>query len=223
MGLDWRPMGKPKPGFEERYKQIFRIMHGKERQALSLLDRLKGKKKESKEELVEEWSANIIPTYETIKAPRVGRDNSADEWIAKQYENTDKSVSLDEFIKKHDGYYVIELAEELDGVPVYIAWDQDKNVFRAQFLKDCEDLMGEDLLNQAWESKFADETYKYGQQLMSLADKIAVENNLTHLKSQRMPPEADEDSLESKVHILYSAAKWLIFYGKNGHGFEADY
>jgi hypothetical protein len=38
-----------------------------------------------------------------------------------------------------------------------------------------------------------------------------------------MPPDTDEDSLESKIHILYAAAKWLIFYGKNGHGFEADF
>jgi hypothetical protein len=26
MGLDMRPMGKPKPGFENRYNQIFEII-----------------------------------------------------------------------------------------------------------------------------------------------------------------------------------------------------
>jgi len=32
MGLDWRPIGKPRPGFEERYNQIFRIIQGTEKQ-----------------------------------------------------------------------------------------------------------------------------------------------------------------------------------------------
>ena len=69
----------------------------------------------------------------------------------------------------------------------------------------------------------ADEALKYGQKLMAIADKTAAVNNLLYLKEQRMPPDADEESLESKIHILFSAAKWLIFYGKNGHGYEADF
>lgn len=223
MGLDWRPMGKPKAGFEERFKQIFRILTDKEKQELSLVDKLKGKKIKSKEDLLEEWFEISEKTYETIKAPRVGRDKVADDWIKEKYAETDKAISLEAFIKRYDGYYVIELAEELDGVPVYIAMEQDENVFRGQFLQDCEDLIGEDLLNEGWVTKFADETLAYGQKLMTIADNAASENNMLYLKEQRMPPDTDEDSLESKIHILYAAAKWLIFYGKNGHGFEADF
>ena len=128
-----------------------------------------------------------------------------------------------DFLKEHLGYYVIELAQELDGIPVYRAMGQDENVFRAQFLEDCKDLLGEKLLNEAWCSKLSDETLKYGRQLMQIADKFATENNLQYLKEQRMPPDSDEESNESKIHILYAAAKWLIFYGENGHGFEADF
>ena len=223
MGLDWRPMGKPKVGFEERFKQIFLILTDKEKQEISLFDKLKGKKIKSKEELLEEWFDISDKTYETIKAPKVCRDKIADEWIKAKYQETDKTISEEEFIKKYEGYYVIELAEELDGVPVYIAMGQDENVFRGQFLKDCEDLIGEDLLNEGWQTKFSGETAAYGQQLMAIADKVATENNLLYLKEQRIPPDTDEESLESKVHILYAAAKWLIFYGKNGHGFEADF
>jgi alpha-L-fucosidase len=223
MGLDWRPMGKPKVGFEERFKQIFRILTDKEKQELSLVDKLTGKKIKNKEQLLEEWFEISEKTYETIKAPRVGRDKVANDWIKEKYEETDKTLSSEAFIKQYDGFYVIELAEELDGVPVYIAMEQDENVFRGQFLQDCADLIGEDLLNEAWVTKFADETWAYGQQLMKIADKVASENNLLYLKEQRMPPDTDEDSLESKIHILYAAAKWLIFYGKNGHGFEADF
>jgi len=223
MGLDWRPMGKPKPGFEERYVEIFNIITGRQKQALSTLDKLKGKKLKTQEELLQEWFDNSIQTYETIKAPRVGRDKPADDWLKEQYEETDKSVPREQFIKDYEGYYVIELAEELDGVPMYIAMEQDRNVFRGQFIDDCKEIIGEDLHADAWNTKLAPETLAYGNKLMQIADRVAKEHNLQYLKEQRTPPDADEDSMESKLHILYSAAKWLIFYGRNGHGYEADF
>jgi hypothetical protein len=178
MGLDWRPMGKPRAGFEERFKEIFRILTDKEKQEIGLIDKLKGKKIKSKEELLEEWFDISDKTYETIKAPRVGRDQPANDWIKEKYKETDKTISQDEFIKKYEGYYVVELAKELDGVPVYIAMGQDENVFRGQFLQDCEDLIGEDLLSEGWNTKFADETLEYGHQLMAIADKAATENSM---------------------------------------------
>jgi hypothetical protein len=112
MGLDMRPMGKPKPGFEKRYLEIFEMLSKNKIPQATLLDRLKGKKLPTREELLKEWLANQIQTYETIKAPRVGRDKEADEWVKKKYSDTDKSVSESEFIKKHEGYYVIELEKK---------------------------------------------------------------------------------------------------------------
>ena len=144
MGLDWRPLGKPKAGFEERYNQLFRLIQETDEQ------QLEGEKKSKKIELLDEWSKIQIPSYETIKAPRVGRDNVADDWLKKKYDETDKSISLEEFIQDHSGYYVVELAKELDGVPMYVAMAQDRNVFRGQFLDDCKDIIGEELYNEAW-------------------------------------------------------------------------
>jgi hypothetical protein len=223
MGLDMRPMGKPKPGFEKRFNQIFNILQGAEKQELSFFDKLKGKKVPTKDELLAEWFENQIPSYETIKAPMVGRDKEADEWIKEKYQETDKKISEAEFISEHQGYYVIELAKELDGVPMYMAMNQERNVFRGQFLRDCTDLIGEDLVSDAWNTKQANEALEYGNRLMSVADKIAKEQNLEYLKEQRMPPDTDEDNVESQLHILFSLAKWLVFYGKNGHGYEADF
>lgn len=223
MGLDMRPMGKPKPGFERRFNQIFNIIQGREKQELSAADKARGKELLTTEELLNEWFENQIPSYETIKAPRVGRDKKADKWIKEQYKETDNEISEAEFIKQYKGFYVIELAEEQDGVPVYISLEQDRNVFRGQFMTDCVDLIGDDLVSEAWNSKLAADALDYGNRLMEVADKIANENNLQYLKDQREPPDIDEDTVESKLHILYSLAKWLIFYGKNGHGYEADY
>ena len=223
MGLDWRPLGKPKPGMKERFDKLFRFIQGIEKPQLSFVDKLKGKRLPSKDELLQEWFSIQIPSYETIKAPKVGRDEVANEWLKNEYAKRDKSIPFDEFAKEYDGYYVIELAEEKDGVPMYIAMGQDRNVFRGQFLDDCKDLIGEELHSDAWNTKLADDTLQYGQQLLTIADRIAAENDLQYLKDQRIPPDMDEESLESKLHILYSAGKWLTFYGRNGHGYEADF
>ena len=83
--------------------------------------------------------------------------------------------------------------------------------------------MLDDLVNEAWETKLADDVLVYGNRLMKIADRIAKENSLEYLKEKRIPPETDEDNMEWKLHIVYSLAKWLIFYGKNGHGYEADF
>ncbi|WP_211291738.1 hypothetical protein [Nonlabens xylanidelens] len=135
----------------------------------------------------------------------------------------EEKPSYEVFLSEHQGYYVIPLAKEQDGVPCYIALGQDENVFRGQFLTDCVDLIGEDLVNEAWETKLAEESLDYGKRLMKIADKIATENNLEYLKDQKLPPEVEEDQIEWKLHIVYSLAKWLIFYGRNGHGYEADF
>lgn len=226
MGLDMRPMGKPKPGFEDRYKEIFNLLQSKNEEPKQgfwgkLFGKEKGLSEEEREKLTDEWFSIQIPSYETIQAPRVGRDAEANEWAKKKYEESDKKISEEEFIKNLDGYYVIPLAKEQEGVPVYISLAEDENVFRGQFMRDTVDLIGEKLAYEAWETKLADETLDYGQRLMSVADKIAKENGLEYLKTQDAAPEADEEALESKLHIVYSLARWLIFYGKNGHGYEA--
>ena len=223
MGLAMRPMGKPKPGFEKRFVDIFEMLTKNNFPEPSFLDKLKGIKYPTKDELLQEWLANQIQTYETIKAPRVGQDKEADEWIINKYNELEEKPPLEQFLKSYEGYYVIELAKEQDGVPVYIALKQDENVFRGEFLRDCEDIIGEDLMSEAWNTKMANETLKYGNRLMEVADKLAKEHSLEYLKSQRLPPDTDEDTIESKLHILFSLAKWLIFYGKNGHGYEADF
>jgi len=223
MGLDMRPMGKPKSGFEKRFVEIYEMVSKDKIPQPTLFEKLKGKKMPTKDELLQEWFANQITTYETIKAPRVGTDKEADEWLKTRYNQLEQKPSWEEFLKDHQGFYVIELAKEQDGVPVYISLQQDENVFRGQFLNDCISLIGKDLVHEAWNTKLADEALDYGNRLMAVADKIAKENKLEYLKDQRTPPDREEKSIESNLHIVFSLAKWLIFYGRNGHGYEADF
>ena len=209
MGLDMRPMGKPLPGKENRFREIFEL--------------ITGSNETPAESLIEEWFNIQTSSYETIKAPMVGRDEAANKWIKERYEESDKSVSEAEFIEHYNGFYVIELSPYADAVPIYCNPEQDANVFRGQFLSDCMDIIDNELINEAWMSKLADETLDYGNRLLEATNSIAETNNLTHLKTQIEAPGEDFESLENKVHVLYSLSRWLIFYGQNGHGYEADF
>ena len=213
MGLDMRPLSKPKAGKEQRFYELYSLIPSENLSP------------DQREQLLEEWFALGIPSYETIKAPQVGRDAQADAWLREQYDaddNPDKPP-FDEVHQDYQGYYVIELAPEQDSVPVYRAFGQDANVFRGQFLANCQDLIGEDLLNEAWSNHLAEEAVDYAQRLLAAVIPAAQHHGLEYLKDQYEPPEAEPESLESQLHIVYSLARWLIFYGSRGHGYEADF
>ena len=213
MGLDMRPLSKPKAGKEQRFYELYSLIPSENLSP------------DQREQLLKEWFALGIPSYETIKAPQVGRDAQADAWLREQYDaddNPDKPP-FDEVYQDYQGYYVIELATEQDSVPVYRAFGQDENVFRGQFLADCQELIGEDLLNEAWSNHLAEEAVDYAHRLIAAVTPAAQQHGLEYLKDQYEPPEAEPESLESQLHIVYSLARWLIFYGSRGHGYEADF
>ena len=213
MGLDMRPLSKPKAGKEQRFYELYSLIPSENLSP------------DQREQLLKEWFALGIPSYETIKAPQVGRDAQADAWLREQYDaddNPDKPP-FDEVYQDYQGYYVIELAPEQDSVPVYRAFGQDENVFRGQFLADCQELIGEDSLNEAWSNHLAEEAVDYAHRLIAAVTPAAQQHGLEYLKDQYEPPEAEPESLESQLHIVYSLARWLIFYGSRGHGYEADF
>ena len=218
-----RPLGKPQKGFEKRYLELYEMIESNNFPKPTFFERLSGKKYPPKDELVGEWFSNQITSYETIKAPKVGRDVEADNWLKEKFSKLEDQPTYKEFLAEHEDFYVIELAKKLDGVPVYISLEQDENVFRGQFLTDCVDIIGEDLVNEAWGTKLAEDTLDFGERLMAAADEVAKVNNLEHLREQRELPDEEEGTIESKIHIAYSLARWLIFYGAHGHGYEADY
>lgn len=223
MGLDLRPLGKPKLGFENRFKEIFELITSGKARKNSLFDNLMRRKRPSEKELLDEWNKIQTPSYEIIKAPKVGRDKKADQWLLEEYQKLKPKVTLEDLTKEYEGYYVIELGVEDDGIPFYTSLGQDKNVFRGQLLTAYEDLIGKKLIDDLWKSKLADDTLKYGEELMRVADQLAKDHNLEYLKDQRSSPNDNEDSIDYKIHVIYSLAKWLIFYGSNGYGYEADY
>lgn len=218
------PMGKPMPGREADFKRIFLELINFKEPKVSWLDKFKGKKVDAKAVLYQQWLDLQVSSFESLGAPMVGRDKSADFWAAQKYEEGEKKISVEDFSKELDGHYVLDLIDDCDGIAKYISNSYDRNVFRGEFMRDCFALIGEELASEAWETKFAEDALDYGNRLMVTADAIAIENRMEYLKVQRELPETfDEESIESQLHIIYSLARWLIFYGQRGHGYEADF
>ena len=224
MGLDWKPMNKPKPGKEKEYEHIFFILSGQKKEKKSLFEKIFGDEKKSREVLLDQFLDISIPAYETLAAPQVGFDEAATNWAKQQYEfRKDKGLDLNEFLESMQGYFVVELVPEHDGIPVYIAPHYEPHIFRAKFLDYCREIIGDKIFEMAYNSQLAEGAISFAHQLMKIAEDFAASNNVMYLKNQRTPPEADENSPEAKAHIMFSAAKWLLWWGERGHGYEADF
>ncbi len=90
--------------------------------------------------------------------------------------------------------------------------------FRGQFLKDCTEIVGEELVNEAWGSKRPGETTAYGHALLKCASEYAQSHQI-NLDSVHAAE--DPDSPESHLDITQAAGRWCIFWGERGHWLEA--
>lgn len=225
MGLDWNPLGKPQPGFENEYATLFNLLTGK-----SSDHSWRGKLKNifqrvDREAANQRWFEIQISPYITLGAPQVGVDASADEWARSRYQEqnvVDKSV--EEFLAELKGYYVADLAPPCDGVPFYSngsAGYVEPYSFRAQFIvTDCKDIISPELLERCYTSCLAEGLSALGTQLHTAAVAYAQQWDLFHVESLR-ELDVQEGSPESNAHILFSAAKWCRYWSSRGHGLEA--
>lgn len=210
MGLDLRPLGKAKLGYEDRFNEIFDLLR----------ENVKRSDEESRK-ILDEFFAIQIEPYVTMKAPQVGIDKEATEWALKKHQESKETHPQDKSLKFVEGFYVVELAKEKDALPRYISPVGEKHVFRGQFLEDCIDLIGEKLAREAWVTKSASEALDYAERLLKVSDSIAKVHNLEYLSIQYDIPSFPPKKLESNLHIVYSLIRWLKFYAGNGHGYEA--
>jgi len=225
MGLDWRVAAKASPGHEDEVDHL----------RASLI----GARGDDRKKLVDRFRELTVPAYVALGAPVIGRDPSADAWLLEQYRARSGSPSQESEahrprsavergeIQRFAGYHVIQLLPECDGFPVYsnayMYASVDRTSFRAQFLQDCKSIIGEELLEIAYLHKSPDELVKYGETLIDAARNYAAEHNCVELEDQREPPKGDGISPSSCVHILFSAAKWCLYWGHRGYGLEPDF
>ena len=225
MGLDWNPIGKPKPGHEEEFETLFRLLNGN-RMTGSFLERFKQLfHRFDREAATKRWFEIQISPFVTVRAPQVGLDPQADEWARARYrEGPKKDKTEAQFLEELKGYYVVALAPPCDGIPYYsngAAGYVEPYSFRAQFItNDCKDIIGSELLERCYHSCLAPGLAGLGTELRSRARDYAFKHGISHVEAIR-ELDAPEGSPESKAHILIAAAKWCEYWSSRGHGLEA--
>ena len=210
MGLDWNPGNKAQPGFEQEFRELWRKL-----QAKSCFFRSRK---------VKRFHEITVTAFDTLRTPRVGFDDAANEWVRlKAFPNrTDKSLTEEVFVQRMKGFCVLELVPKCDGIPTYSNGQSGGYVegyaFRGQFLKDCLDVIGDELLKSGYVSKLPDETVAYGAVLHKKAEDYAASRSI---KLSEVHSIDDEDSPIYKLDIALSAARWCRIWGERGHWLEA--
>jgi len=206
MGLDWNPANKPKPGCEKEYIELF--------------DALSGESTPDIERKKLRFCEITTSAFETLEAPRVGINIEANDWAKKKYAEKKPDMSLEQWLEKFKGYYVLELVPKCDGLPRYssgcLGYVQLFS-FRAQFLTDCTEIIGEKLLEEAYINKLVPEFKIYGQNLLAKAGEYMKKHNLK-------PPEKtpdNPDSVEAHIDVVLAASRWCKFWSDREHPLEA--
>jgi hypothetical protein len=207
MGLDWNPGNKPKPSFEKEFGQLFHALQKKG-------SWWQGRK----ERRFLEISTSAL---DTLGVPRVGSSPAADAWALEQYRSQPREVTEQEWLQGLQGFYVVDLARPCDGIPRYSNGTPGGYVepysFRAQFLVDCEYIIGTELLESGYVSKLVPEFRAHGEALKAKADRFIAERGLD-------PANLDSDDPESPpfhADVVASAARWCLFWSGKGHVLDA--
>jgi len=210
MDWGWLPRYRAKPSFEDEMESVYlEISEQPEGQAKVIPDRL--------DEIA-------ISPYETLKAPRVGRDAEADAWVAEHFPKRKKSwLSFGPPDRDFGGCYVLDLVPACDGVPPpeftggtfgeYV----DGLSFMASLLHDCSDVVDEDMVIDGMVPMEVPQFLAYGQRLRQAAEACAAKHKVD--LSQPMDTEY-YDSVEGQLAVVLAAAKWCVFWAERGHALE---
>jgi hypothetical protein len=139
MGLEWEPLPTPKRGHEREFVDLFKKLVSSTG---------------SKREQVAAWFNQIaIPPFETIGAPRIGKDDEANAWLEARLEKSNRLAELPQLLQEMHGYCVLELMPPCDGFPVYsnhkVVEHLDRYSFHAELLAGVHDELGAELCARA--------------------------------------------------------------------------
>jgi hypothetical protein len=203
MGLDWNPLPRARPGHEAAFGDLFdRMVRAGNDAAL-----------DDSEDI---WQ----PVFETLGAPQVGIDTAADDWLRTKV----KPERFEEARTQMRGYYALDLLPPCDGFPFYTNYPLSQSLsrytFRAQFLRNVEDVLGKELFERSYTFMTAEAHKAYGEKLLQTAKIFARANKVEHVEhADRDQASAFADqTVERRGHILFAAARWCLYWAGRGHG-----
>lgn len=213
MGLDLNPLGKPIPGKENEFAELFH--------------EIKTASRGDKQQVLDRWFEIQTSPYETLGTPRIGIDDAATMWVLERFrKQEDPGETEDQHIKKYYGSYLPPLTPVCDGIPVYSNSAINAaaiHSFRGQFIvDDCADIVGEEIIGRLYTSALAKDLLELGEDLYRIARRYSSDNDVEFVEAIRTS-DAEEKTPELNAHILFAAARWCEYWGSRGHGFEADY
>lgn len=210
MGLDWvLNKSKPKPGFEDRYATVTKMLADMREQDEAESPVLEAELKEIS-----------ISCYEDVGAPQVGIDEEATAWFRKEnYEpahadakagKLDHNPKFRDFwlqdfeacLEENKGKYVMELARDKGGEAAVTGIAVQSVDFRGKVLRFIDGL-DDDLVNESYEDHTGEECVDYAKRLEA------------ELPNVPDGPEGKE--------LLQGAIDWLRFWGERGFGYWAWY
>ncbi len=210
MGLDWNPGPKAKPGHEQEFRELWGNLH-----ARSCFFRSRK---------VKRFKEITLTAFETLGTPRVGLDAAATEWAHREAfpNRKDKSLTEEVFVAQMRGFHVLDLVPPCDGLPRYTNGHAggyvERYAFRGQFLNDCTEIIGDDLLGSGYDSKLPEDTVTYGGQLIEAASQFA---NARGMDVAGIQLAEEPESIEFRLDVVFSAGRWCRFWGERGHWLEA--
>jgi hypothetical protein len=175
-----------------------------------------------------------VNPFETLNAPRIGFDPRANEWARQEYRSPRpnlkreaENVSEEEFLRKLNGFYVVDLIPPCDGVRpgAFGSAGNNPNLlsFRGELFKFCKEIVGEDLVEQAWHSKLADETARYADALLTRAETYAAGHRFAMSELAVRLIDKNRDVMRHYLRAVVDGARWCRFWSSRGHGFHASY
>jgi hypothetical protein len=210
MGLDLCVESRATPGHEAEWEMIVRR---------SFADG------EISDAEFERFEAISQPAYASLGAPRVGIDVVANDWIAEKMADR---MSREEAIAEYHGYYALTLVDS-DGLPKYshggLYEGVDETSFRGSFLKDCTLVLGQHMIDDAWNHRMPDEAVNYGKALLASASDARNGKTLEVRKRSMLRAlfgrSAENLPLEEQLNIVETAGRWFVFWGSRGHPIRA--
>lgn len=215
MGLDWVPMGRPKPDHEAEYDRLWNL----------LFNEFATNEDEGTDEDFDRFEQIIIEPYDDVGAPLIGTDPVAIELFHKMKSSgLYQGISEQEFLASDSGKRFVDHLEQSDLVPSLVG-SLSIISFRGEWVSDLGSEFDE-VTARGWANMSASDALKFANELEEFAGRYAQENDeIAWLTDRTTPPNEEFDNISprSKIYVLMSAVRYLRGWASLGHSIEADF